>query len=599
MVDKDEFEFGSSPLLRKILALLAELNKSRQGKVFYKHIKQTLEDWEATQTKTIDTYEGLLNLLLDVFASRLPPESIALTHIKLIQACLTPPHTDAELSLLKDSVEQAADILRHSCHIDAEEVDDTLTPLLQRMMEPTTGQPFPKPTPKEAKKGRDHFHLHDEYGPVEESAEFAAETTGPAAEKSKSSLEYGSLSGDEQLALDDYDRIVDGTDEPEQYAPQDHEASRDTNKPLKAPRAVLRMLRFPEREQTEIFEQPPTAQSEDMSTAVPSMEEDTESGFDFDDTYPVLTEMEGEAQPPDDESLVSAQDETTAGETDQQQEQFAERTREEYEMERLHQDFVKQMRSIMAENEEFGVHLGLEIDALGEDTRVNNVEDRRRAILGSLKKLSDSHAQLAKKFDTAQTYLSIIESDKQKLSDELARARKLSLTDDLTALPNRRAFMRRMDDEVSRVKRYGFPLSLVLIDIDYFKQVNDEYGHNAGDAVLRVYAEQILSVFRHHDMIARYGGEEFAVLLPNTDLEGVLRALDKVKSTVPNVTCSLSDATIAAPTFSAGVAEYRIPETPTQFIERADHALYRAKRLGRNRIEVEHADHEHGLIDHT
>ena len=268
-------------------------------------------------------------------------------------------------------------------------------------------------------------------------------------------------------------------------------------------------------------------------------------------------------------------------------------------MERLHRDFVRQMRAIVAENAEFGIHLGLEIDALDDATKIQNVEDRRKAILASMKKLSESHTQLAKKFDTAQTYLSIIESDKQKLSDELDRARMLSLTDELTSLPNRRAFMRRMDDEVSRVKRYGFPLSLVLIDIDHFKQVNDKYGHAAGDTVLRVYAEKILSIFRHHDMIARYGGEEFAVLLPNTDLEGVLRALDKVKSTVPKVQCKVGDIVIQAPTFSAGVTEYRAPETPTQFIERADHALYRAKRLGRNRIEVEQKDHEHGVVDQT
>jgi diguanylate cyclase (GGDEF)-like protein len=175
----------------------------------------------------------------------------------------------------------------------------------------------------------------------------------------------------------------------------------------------------------------------------------------------------------------------------------------------------------------------------------------------------------------------------------------LSLTDDLTSLPNRRAFIRRLDDEVSRVKRYGFPLSLVLIDIDHFKLVNDKYGHAAGDNVLRIYAEKILSIFRHHDMIARYGGEEFAVLLPNTDLEGVLRALDKVKSSVPNVKCNFNGVSIPAPTFSAGVTEYRAPESPSQLIERADHALYRAKSLGRNRIEVEHKSQEHDTIDQS
>ena len=81
MVDKSALESKSSPLLKKTLALLAELNKTRQGIVFYNHIKQTLEDWEATQTKTVETYAGLINLLLDTFASQLPPDSVALTHL--------------------------------------------------------------------------------------------------------------------------------------------------------------------------------------------------------------------------------------------------------------------------------------------------------------------------------------------------------------------------------------------------------------------------------------------------------------------------------------------------------------------------------------
>ncbi|WP_455218532.1 GGDEF domain-containing protein, partial [Kaarinaea lacus] len=312
----------------------------------------------------------------------------------------------------------------------------------------------------------------------------------------------------------------------------------------------------------------------------------------LEDIYPTLTEAEQITEPSMKEHAAPESDDAESA-------NFRLQRSDENEMERLHRDFVRQMRAIVAENAEFGVHLGLEIDALDDATKIQNVEDRRKAILASMKKLSESHTQLAKKFDTAQTYLSIIESDKQKLSDELDRARMLSLTDELTSLPNRRAFMRRMDDEVSRVKRYGFPLSLVLIDIDHFKQVNDKYGHAAGDKVLRIYSEKILSIFRHHDMIARYGGEEFAVLLPNTDLDGVLRALDKVKSTVPKVQCKIGGMTINAPTFSAGVTEYRAPETPTQFIERADHALYRAKRLGRNRIEVEQKDNEHDVLDQT
>ncbi|WP_455206299.1 GGDEF domain-containing protein [Kaarinaea lacus] len=569
MVDKYALESKSSPLLRKILALIAELNQSRQGIVFYNHIKHKLEDWEATQVKTVEAYAGLINLLLDAFASHLPPDSVALSHLKLVQTCLTPPLSEAELNLLKGSVEQAADILKHSCHIDAQELNDSLMPLLKRVTEPEQDYQYPQPTPKEAKKGRESYPEPQEIH------------TEKPSEESVKSMQF------EELAEED-----EGYSDTE-YSYEAAESLRSVSqgggqegKPLKAPKAVLKMLRFPEDYRKEIA-------SED-ELANEFAEEEYESEEDsLEDIYPTLTEADQIPKPYANEQAEEEVERSSEGVN------YRLNKSDENEMERLHRDFVRQMRAIVAENAEFGIHLGLEIDALDDATKIHHVEDRRKAILASMKKLSESHTQLAKKFDTAQTYLSIIESDKQKLSDELDRARMLSLTDELTALPNRRAFIRRMDDEVSRVKRYGFPLSLVLIDIDHFKQVNDKYGHAAGDTVLRVYAEKILSIFRHHDMIARYGGEEFAVLLPNTDLEGVLRALDKVKSTVPKVQCKVADGVIQAPTFSAGVTEYRAPETPTQFIERADHALYRAKRLGRNRIEVEQKDHEHGVVDQT
>jgi diguanylate cyclase (GGDEF)-like protein len=137
------------------------------------------------------------------------------------------------------------------------------------------------------------------------------------------------------------------------------------------------------------------------------------------------------------------------------------------------------------------------------------------------------------------------------------------------------------------VQRYGFPLSFVLIDLDHFKAVNDDYGHAAGDEVLRVYSKNILSIFRHHDMVARYGGEEFAVLLPNTDSDGTVRALNKVRRRA-NETRWQSNGTVAdVPTFSAGVSLYKPGESVSAFIERADKALYRAKRLGRNRVELD------------
>lgn len=197
------------------------------------------------------------------------------------------------------------------------------------------------------------------------------------------------------------------------------------------------------------------------------------------------------------------------------------------------------------------------------------------------------HQDLTTRFSAIQQQLGQVESESQQLGEELNRIRKLSLTDELTQLPNRRALMQRLDDEVARVQRYGSPLALAIIDLDEFKPINDTYGHNAGDAVLRYFAETALTVFRHHDIIARYGGEEFAVLMPNTGIEGALSALNKIQNEVGAALCRLDDGMeIHLPTFSAGVALYNPGEVPEELIKRADTAMYRAKRSGRNRIEV-------------
>lgn len=143
---------------------------------------------------------------------------------------------------------------------------------------------------------------------------------------------------------------------------------------------------------------------------------------------------------------------------------------------------------------------------------------------------------------------------------------------------------------MSRSQRYGFQLSLALLDLDSFKDLNDEYGHAVGDAVLTCYAERILSTFRHHDMVSRYGGEEFAVILPNTDLEGALSALHKVQREARSTTCHCGDIEVSAPTFSAGVAMLHEADNPESLLKRADEAMYEAKRLGRNQIVLDRQD---------
>jgi len=250
-------------------------------------------------------------------------------------------------------------------------------------------------------------------------------------------------------------------------------------------------------------------------------------------------------------------------------------------------NLAQQLLETIAQNEEFGVLLEVVHGELRQAGDRAAIEDLRWTLIREIDRLLKTQNKLAERLDSTHRYLQQLESDSQQLSDELSRVRLLSMTDELTSLPNRRAFLRRLEDEVARVQRYGFPLSLVLIDLDYFKQINDKYGHGGGDEVLKVYAKNILSIFRHHDLVARYGGEEFAVLLPNTDVDGSTRALNKVRKRALETRWQLNGESYDVPTFSAGVSLYKPGETASSFIERADKALYRAKRMGRNRIELD------------
>ncbi len=266
--------------------------------------------------------------------------------------------------------------------------------------------------------------------------------------------------------------------------------------------------------------------------------------------------------------------------------------RKREEMQKLHADFVAQMGEAVAESEAFG---GLLADTLAVLPQVSSTDDldvRRRELMQVLEQMIAGQQALDDKFTRAQEYLGIIEDDNLRLNEELDRVRLLSLTDELTRLPNRRAFMRRLEDEVSRVQRHGFPLSLVLIDLDHFKHINDLSGYAVGDEVLRCYSEDVLSIFRHHDLVARYGGEEFAVLLPNTTQEGVVCALQKVRRRLSEVVQARGIDAVELPTFSAGVAQFQAGEAMSRLVERADSALYAAKHKGRDLIEVAGFDAE-------
>ena len=169
----------------------------------------------------------------------------------------------------------------------------------------------------------------------------------------------------------------------------------------------------------------------------------------------------------------------------------------------------------------------------------------------------------------------------------LRQSEALSLTDELTGLPNRRAFVQRLDQELSRNQRTGRSLAMVLLDIDNFKDINDNHGHYVGDMILRSFAHSMVRELRQHDLLARYGGEEFVLLLPDTLPGDARNAIDKLARRIRKEPLDAGDVCIALPSFSAGIACLLPGETATALINRADQALYRAKRLGRNRVETD------------
>ncbi len=196
----------------------------------------------------------------------------------------------------------------------------------------------------------------------------------------------------------------------------------------------------------------------------------------------------------------------------------------------MQQTLAKTVTDAITQNREFGALLQIELRALQQANGDKEVEQLRQILVGGLEELIQGQNSLEAKLHKTGGYLRLIKADSERLHEELNKVRLLSLTDEFTGLPNRRAFMRRLQDEISRSQRYGASLALAIIDLDEFKAINDIHGHATGDAILRCYATDVLTVLRHHDLVARYGGEEFAILMPNTTREGAVAAIEKVRN---------------------------------------------------------------------
>ena len=188
-----------------------------------------------------------------------------------------------------------------------------------------------------------------------------------------------------------------------------------------------------------------------------------------------------------------------------------------------------------------------------------------------------------------QNRMKISSEDLKQLNQELEKSQKEAQTDTLTTLINRRGLEKRFELERIRAKQNDSALSIIMVDIDPFKLVNDRFGHLVGDSLLRGIAKLLKAHLRKNDVAARYGGEEFLILLPETGIEGETAVGQKIRKTLSLKEWKLKETgkTMGKITVSMGVAQYQMNEAEKDLIKRADDALYMAKKNGRDTIQTQ------------
>jgi diguanylate cyclase (GGDEF)-like protein/PAS domain S-box-containing protein len=204
------------------------------------------------------------------------------------------------------------------------------------------------------------------------------------------------------------------------------------------------------------------------------------------------------------------------------------------------------------------------------------------AILSAAIERSRYLRQIEEHLQRINEYSEELEFQKAELEVAYARLETIATTDGLTGLKNHRAFQERMEEEFQRAARYHLPLSIILLDVDHFKQYNDTFGHPAGDQVLKGIAQLMRETARDTDFLARYGGEEFLIILPNTGAEGAKKMAERLRCIIEHaawiergVTASLGVSTLTP-----------LTRDRTQMIAEADAALYTSKNAGRNRVTL-------------
>ncbi|MEF3254801.1 MAG: GGDEF domain-containing protein [Deferribacterales bacterium] len=207
---------------------------------------------------------------------------------------------------------------------------------------------------------------------------------------------------------------------------------------------------------------------------------------------------------------------------------------------------------------------------------INKKIDHKSEVLNKIEKEKED---IKKEYNEYKTK----EKEIIKLKREVEKYKMESVMDPLTGLYNRRFFDRKITEEIERCKRYGATFSILFLDIDDFKKINDTYGHVVGDFVLKYLAEILRSELRKSDSAFRYGGEEMVILLTETSLESALKFANRLLEMVRNTVFKYKEEELKI-TISVGVAEYKAGDSLDSLTNRADAAMYRAKKEGKNRV---------------
>lgn len=255
-------------------------------------------------------------------------------------------------------------------------------------------------------------------------------------------------------------------------------------------------------------------------------------------------------------------------------------------LETTRQSLKAMILDIQAHIKDAGGNLTEYADTLGDYAQLLETSQDMVAIKGETNKVIDETKETEQSSLNLDSRLSTMVSEVESLRKELEYIREESLTDGLTGIGNRKAFDIGLAQAVRDARDKRIVFSVLMADIDHFKQFNDNYGHLTGDRVLRYVSNQLRQCLKGHDKPFRYGGEEFAVILPKTALHGAATLAEQIRQDLSGneLKNKSSGQSYGHISISIGVAQFRNGEDATDLIHRVDKALYKAKQTGRNRV---------------